>query len=97
MSDYPLSEDTHLNKDQAYHQIALACLKTLRAGGSASNEDAASALYGAIDEAFQQQFALVLAELEDSQARLTAIKHLDPARHTLDDAHQIIDHNGTAH
>lgn len=86
-----------MNKDQAYHQIALACLKTLRAGGSASTEDTATALYSAIDDAFQQQFALVLAELEDSQARLTAIKNLDPARHTLDDAHQIIDHSGTAH
>jgi len=86
-----------LNKDQAYHQIALACLKTLRAGNAASTEDTATALYGAIDEAFQQQFALVLAELEDSQARLNAIKHLDPAQHSLADAHQIIDHNGTAH
>tara|TARA_Y100001949_G_scaffold176530_1_gene190136 strand:+ start:3432 stop:3692 length:261 start_codon:yes stop_codon:yes gene_type:complete len=86
-----------LNKDQAYHQIALACLKTLRSGNAASNEDTAKALYESIDAAFEQQFALVLAELQDSQARLNAIKHLDPNRHSLADALEIIDHNGTAH
>lgn len=86
-----------MNKDQAYHQIALACLKTLRNGNAASNEDTAKALYDAIDAAFEQQFALVLTELEDSQARLNAIKQLDPNRHSLADALQIVDHNGTAH
>ncbi len=86
-----------MNKDQAYHQIALACLKTLRSGKAASNEDTAKSLYDAIDNAFEQQFSLVLTELEDNRTRLNAIAQLDPERHTLADAQSIANNHGTAH
>ncbi|MDO6682474.1 MULTISPECIES: hypothetical protein [unclassified Oceanobacter] len=85
-----------MNKDQAYHQIALACLKSLR-NTSASSSDAISELYGTIDAAFQQQFALVLTELEDSRARLNRISELDPGTSTLGDAQAIAQSRGTSH
>jgi hypothetical protein len=86
-----------VNKDQAYHQIALACLKTLREGGNATSEDQIKALYNAIDTAFQSQFSLVITELEDARHRLKLIAELDPAQHALKDAQDIINNNGTAH
>jgi len=86
-----------VNKDQACHQIALACLKTLREGRNAASEDQVKALYEAIDGAFQSQFSLVIAELEDAKERLNLIAGLDPARHSLSDAQDIIHHKGTAH
>ncbi len=46
-----------MNKDQMYHNIALACLKTLREGGNAEAEDKVKVLYNAIDQAFESQFA----------------------------------------
>ena len=86
-----------MNKDQAYHQIALACLKTLRESTSANNKDQAQELYEAIDQGFQSQFALVIAELEDAKQRLNLINQLDPKRHSLDDAQAIASATGTAH
>jgi len=85
-----------VNKDQAYHQIALACLKTLR-NTNASSDDAVAELYGAIDEAFQGQFALLLTELEENRERLNRICELDPNSHTLADAQAIAEVRGTAH
>jgi len=90
-------KETLVNKDQMYHNIALACLKTLREGGNAEAEDKVKVLYNAIDEAFESQFALMVAELEDARARLTHIAALDPAHHSLDDAQAIASADGTAH
>jgi len=50
-----------------------------------------------IDEAFEQQTALLMVELEVQKARLNDIASLDPAHHTLADAQAIARHNGTAH
>ena len=86
-----------MNKDQAYHQIALACLKALKDPKEASAEDPVKNLYAVIDEAFEQQFALLLAELEDCKQRLSAIDQLNPERHTLADAQAISGSQGTAH
>ncbi|MGB1091057.1 MAG: hypothetical protein ACPGYX_02950 [Oceanobacter sp.] len=85
-----------MNKDKAYHQIALSCLKTLRAT-SADKNDAVAELHGAIDKAFQEQFALVLAELEDCQNRLMLINALNPSKHSLTDAQQIAVSRDIAH
>lgn len=85
-----------MNKDQAYHQIALACLKALK-NTAASSEDPIKQLYTVIDEAFEQQTALLMVELEVQKARLNDIASLDPAQHTLADAQVIARHNGTAH
>jgi hypothetical protein len=85
-----------VNKDQAYHQIALACLKALKST-SASSEDPVKQLYSVIDEAFEQQFALLMVELEAQKARLNEIASLDPASHSLADAQAIARHNGIAH
>ncbi|MAE21595.1 MAG: hypothetical protein VXZ05_00265 [Pseudomonadota bacterium] len=86
-----------MNKDQLYHQIALACLKTLREGGNAEADDKVKALYKAIDDAFQAQVSLLATELEDARQRLTTITTLDPARHSLQDAIDIAGAQGTAH
>lgn len=86
-----------MNKDQAYHQIALACLKTLRNANSAEAKDQVTELYEAIDQGFQGQFALVMAELEDAKQRLSLINQLDPKQHSLADAQAIINATGTAH
>ncbi|KZZ46276.1 MAG: hypothetical protein MK185_01975 [Saccharospirillaceae bacterium] len=86
-----------MNKDQAYHQIALACLKSLRESNAANSKDQAQELYDAIDEGFQNQFALVMAELEDAKQRLSLINQLDPKQHSLADAQAIINAQGTAH
>lgn len=86
-----------MNKDQAYHQIALACLKTLRQSNAAEAADQAQELYRTIDQAFEGQFAQVMAELEDAKQRLSLISQLDPARHSLTDAQDIIAASGTAH
>lgn len=86
-----------MNKDQAYHQIALACLKALRTPAGVSAEDPVKELYAVIDDAFNKQFALLVAELEDHRHRLSLIQQLDPQRHSLADAQAIIQHNGTAH
>lgn len=85
-----------MNKDKAYHQIALACLKTLR-NTAASRDDAVSELHQAIDVAFQQQFALLLSELNDYRDRLKHIEALDPEQHTLADAQEIAGRKGKAH
>ena len=86
-----------MTKDQMYHNIALACLKTLREGGSAEADDKVKALYTAIDEAFESQFSLLVAELEDARGRLTQISALDTSRHSLADAQLIAGAEGTAH
>lgn len=78
-----------MNKDKAYHQIALACLKALRAPSSSTAEDPAAALYDVIDDAFSRQTALLMAELEDYRRRLDTIAALDPQRHSLTDAQVI--------
>lgn len=85
-----------MNKDQAYHQIALACLKTLR-NTAASKDDAVAELHAAIDVAFQQQFALLLGELNDCRDRLSRIESLDPDQDTLFDAQIIAARQGKAH
>ncbi|MAK92123.1 MAG: hypothetical protein CMI08_01470 [Oceanospirillaceae bacterium] len=86
-----------MNKDQAYHQIALACLKALKDPKAASAEDPVKNLYSVIDQAFEQQFALLLAELDDCKQRLNAIDQLDPKRNSLADAQVIATAKGTAH
>ncbi|WP_430461903.1 hypothetical protein ACQUQU_03685 [Thalassolituus sp. LLYu03] len=86
-----------MNKDQAYHQIALACLKALKTPTNVANEDPVSALYQVIDTAFEQQFALMMAELESTRHSLNQIAELDPAHDTLADAQRIARQNGTAH
>ena len=86
-----------MNKDQAYHQIALACLKTLRESTAADSKNQAQELYDAIDQGFQSQFALVIAELEDAKQRLELIRQLDPKQHSLADTQDIILAQGTAH
>lgn len=86
-----------MNKDKAYHQIALACLKTLRTNPSVTATSPAKALYEAIDEAFSQQCALLLMELEDSQERLNAISALNEQRHSLADAQAIANKKAQAH
>ena len=85
-----------MNKDQIYHQIALASLKTLRQT-NADSQDQVKALYEAIDVAFESQFTLLVTELEDAKARLNQIAALDPAQHSLKDAQAIISQSGTAH
>lgn len=86
-----------MNKDKAYHQIALACLKTLRTNPSITATSPAKALYDAIDEAFSQQCALLLMELEDSQQRLNAISALNDQRHNLADAKAIAKNKTQTH
>lgn len=86
-----------MNKDHAYHQIALACLKALRTPTAAAAQDPAQALYEVIDQAFSQQTALLLAELDDCQHRLTSIAALNPQRHSLADAQAIARHTGQSH
>lgn len=86
-----------MNKDKAYHQIALACLKALRENPSVTAESPAKVLYKAIDEAFSQQAALLLMELEDSQQRLKAISALNEQQHTLADAQFIANNKVLTH
>lgn len=86
-----------MNKDQAYHQIALACLKTLRETPAGESDDRISSLYQAIDEAFQSQLGLLAEELEQHRQRLQLISQLDPKQHTLADAQAIANTNETAH
>jgi hypothetical protein len=86
-----------VNKDQAYHQIALACLKTLREAPAGENDNRVDGLYQAIDEAFQSQLGLLAEELEQARQRLQLIAQLDPARHSLADAQAIAQSNETAH
>lgn len=85
-----------MNKDHVYHQIALACLKTLRSPSSATAQDPAKALYHSIDQAFEQQYALLLAELADCQERLNAICALE-SHHSLADAQAIANHQTVRH
>lgn len=85
-----------MNKDQLYHQIALACLKTLRQGQGAAAEDQIQALYQSIDDAFEQQTHLLMVELADAKQRLHTIATLDP-QHTLTDAQLIAQDDSTAH
>lgn len=86
-----------MNKDKAYHQIALACLKALRENPNVSAHNPAQALYNAIDEAFSQQSALLLMELEDSKQRLKAISALNDQQHTLSDAQAIANNKAQTH
>lgn len=86
-----------MNKDQAYHQIALACLKTLRQPNAAEAENAVQNLYSVIDQAFEQQFALLMAEFEDCKRRLELISGLDDAHHSLLDAQHLARSSGQAH
>ncbi len=86
-----------MNKDHAYHQIALACLKALRTPSAAAARDPAQALYEVIDQAFHQQYALLMAELADCQQRLNDIGALDPQRHTLADAQAIVRNTHQSH
>lgn len=86
-----------MNKDQAYHQIALACLKALRNPSSTTAENPAENLYQVIDQAFNEQFTLLLMELEDAQARLKAIAALDANKHTLSDAQALITKKSRPH
>lgn len=86
----PPHQENRVNKDQAYHQIALACLKTLRQTHTEATNPIDS-LYQVIDQAFEEQFAIVLAELDDSKQRLEKIRSLNPTHHSLVDAHAIID------
>ncbi|ASP40316.1 hypothetical protein CHH28_17250 [Bacterioplanes sanyensis] len=86
-----------MNKDQAYHQIALACLKTLRETTAGEADDRISGLYDAIDEAFQSQLGLLAEELELYRQRLQQIRELDPKQHSLADAQAIATPNNTAH
>lgn len=86
-----------MNKDQAYHQIALACLKALREPSNVSAESPAQALYNTIDQAFNQQHALLMAELADCYERLKRISALDPAQHSLSDAQAIAHRDNTSH
>lgn len=78
-----------MNKDQAYHQIALACLKALRSPSSGTVENPADNLYKVIDQAFNEQFTLLLMELEEAQTRLKAIAALDASKHSLADAQRL--------
>lgn len=86
-----------MNKDKAYHQIALACLKALRENPSISAKNPAKDLYNAIDEAFSQQAALLIMELEDTQQRLKAISALNDQQHTLADAQSIANNKVLTH
>lgn len=86
-----------MNKDNAYHQIALACLKALRTNPNISASNPAKELYDAIDEAFSKQCALLLMELEDSQQRLKAISALNAQQHTLADAQAIANNKSLTH
>ena len=79
-----------MNKDQIYHKIALACLKTLREGKSANSQDQVKDLYDAIDKGFEEQFSLLVQELDETKARLDAIARLNPEKHNLEDARAII-------
>lgn len=78
-----------MNKDHAYHQIALACLKALRESGNATASNPAQLLYSAIDQAFNEQYSLLLTELDHCYDRLKRIAELDPKQHTLADAQQL--------
>ncbi|MBE0483188.1 MAG: hypothetical protein IBX52_06760 [Bacterioplanes sp.] len=86
-----------MNKDHAYHQIALACLKTLRQNQTSSEKDTIKQLYQAIDQAFEQQHALMMVEMEQMQAKIDQIEQLDPQQHTLEEAQAFLRANGTAH
>lgn len=85
-----------MNKDQAYHQIALACLKTLRSGQNAASEDTVKALYETIDTAFEAQYFLLVSELSEAKRRLSDIAAL--GEHcTLKDAQLIATSEPAAH
>lgn len=78
-----------MNKDQAYHQIALACLKALRDPANVTANNPADVLYQTIDKAFTEQYSLLMTELEDYHTRLKAISELDTDQHTLADAQRL--------
>lgn len=86
-----------MNKDQAYHQIALACLKVLKNPTGVTQDNPTTALFTAIDEAMRSQYSLLLEELEQSKERLNAICALDPETSTLADAQAIAQERSTKH
>lgn len=86
-----------MNKDSIYHQIALACLRTLKSDNNVNKEEQIVNLYQAIDQAFQEQTALVLAELSQAEARLKSISDLSPEHHDLADAQTIARAQQIAH
>lgn len=77
-----------MKKETLYHQIAHACLQVLKSP-KADNKEQVKDVYNAIDQAFQNQFALLSAELEDCKQRLDLISELDESQHNLQDAQQI--------
>jgi uncharacterized phage infection (PIP) family protein YhgE len=64
------------SKNQRYNSIAKACLKALNSSVSEgkTSEEAASAVYQAIDEAFSVEFESVLSDLKKSTDGLREIR-----------------------
>lgn len=77
-----------MKKEKLYHQIAHACLQVLKSP-KVDNKEQVKDVYNAIDQAFQNQFALLSSELEDCKQRLEQISQLDDTQHNLQDAQQI--------
>lgn len=85
-----------MKKEKLYHQIAHACLQVLKSPKADSKEQV-KAVYDAIDNAFQNQSALLSSELEDCKKRLQLIGELDAAEHSLLDAQQIARQDSAKH
>lgn len=86
-----------MNKEAMYHQIALACLKTLNSTPTDDKQALIQALYEQIDQAFSQQFSLVLDELASRSAQLESIAQLQDGQHTLSDAIALAKNAQNAH
>ncbi len=85
-----------MKKEKLYHQIAHACLQVLKSPKADSKEQV-KAVYDAIDNAFQNQSALLSSELEDCKKRLQLIGELDATEHNLLDAQQIARQDSAKH
>lgn len=85
-----------MDKNKAYHQIALACLKVLRDGHTDGTEQQIKTLYQSIDQAFEQQYHLLVAELTDCKRRLHAISELEDGQ-PVDIARKIATITPSAH
>jgi ABC-type phosphate transport system auxiliary subunit len=85
-----------VKKEKLYHQIAHACLQVLKSPKADSKEQV-KAVYDAIDNAFQNQSALLSSELEDCKKRLQLIGELDATEHNLLDAQQIARQDSAKH
>lgn len=86
-----------MKKEKLYHQIAHACLQVLKTPATSDSKDQVKAVYDAIDQAFQNQSALLSSELEDCKQRLQLICDLNDSEHSLQDAKDIAQQDDAKH